>query len=673
MVDVPVSFTSFERRFAGLPAAVLKNRFFEESPAMAKGSAMLARPGTEDVASFGTGPLRSFYSLPGLFGGALFAVSGDALYRYNADGTTIPIAGKVFGTGNVSMTGVAGAGYERLFLADGTLLQLYQGGSHASGVLTATSQVSDGDSIRIGSTHYRWVDTVVNGSGTLADPFRVKIGPTLADSLGNMVKAIGFSGISGVDYSANIGGQNSEVTAVSDATTLTVTARSDLTDGNLLVTAITAGGAGFGTRFVAVASSGTGDRVMTSDNGILWTIRTSAADSGWQTVVWAAQLGLFVTVANAGAGNRVMTSPDGITWTGRAESVANNWQSVAWSPQLGLFAAVASTGTGNRVMTSPDGITWTTRATPADNGWISVAWAPELGLFCAVAFSGAGNRVMTSPDGINWTVRISAADNSWASVAWSPQLGLFAAVASTGTGNRVMTSPDGINWTMRTSAADNNWNEVEWSAELGLFIAVAGLPGAGNRVMTSPDGIAWSIRTSAADNNWMSVVSAHDGGLTWGAATLTGGGVHALSGVAVPDGQPPVSVATLKSYIIVAIGSTDRFYWVNPGNVTIDALSFATAESQPDDVIDATVTGDNVWFVGEGTTEVWYATGDSAAPFAPVGGRVYDRGAIDGTMVNVKGVVFLVGQDHVVYAIGGGAERVSNHGVEEMIRLALGA
>ena len=36
MVDVPVSFTAFERRHAGLPPAVLKNRFFEETPTQQK-------------------------------------------------------------------------------------------------------------------------------------------------------------------------------------------------------------------------------------------------------------------------------------------------------------------------------------------------------------------------------------------------------------------------------------------------------------------------------------------------------------------------------------------------------------------------------------------------------------------------------------------------------------
>jgi hypothetical protein len=127
-----------------------------------------------------------------------------------------------------------------------------------------------------------------------------------------------------------------------------------------------------------------------------WTIRTSAADNNWRAIAWSPELGLFAAVADTGTGNRVMTSPDGVTWTIRTSAADNNWAAIAWSPELGLFAAVAYTGTGNRVMTSPDGVTWTIRTSAADNNWAAIAWSPELGLFAAVAPSGTGNRVMTN-------------------------------------------------------------------------------------------------------------------------------------------------------------------------------------------------------------------------------------------------------------------------------------
>ena len=246
--------------------------------------------------------------------------------------------------------------------------------------------------------------------------------------------------------------------------------------------------------FVAVANTGTGDRVMTSPDGINWTARSSAADNDWTSVTYGN--GLFVAVAQYGAGNFVMTSPDGINWTARSSAVNTQWRSVTYGN--GLFVAVASSGTGDRVMTSPDGINWTSRTSASDNYWRSVTYGN--GLFVAVASSGTGDRVMTSPDGINWTARSSAADNDWISVTYGN--GLFVAVASSGTGDRVMTSPDGINWTSRTPTRVNSWTSVSYGNS--LFVAVS-IDGTGDRVMTSPDGINWTARSSAADNSWRSV------------------------------------------------------------------------------------------------------------------------------------------------------------------------
>jgi predicted RecA/RadA family phage recombinase len=250
--------------------------------------------------------------------------------------------------------------------------------------------------------------------------------------------------------------------------------------------------------FVAVAQTGTGNRVMTSPDGITWTIRTSAADNNWNAVTYGNDL--FVAVAGTGTGNRVMTSPDGITWTIRTSAADKSWSTVTYGN--GLFVAVANSTTGNRVMTSPDGITWTLRTSPADYNWLAVTYGN--GLFVAVATSGTGDRVMTSPDGITWTLRTSAADNGWRGVTYGN--GLFVAVSFDGAGNRVMTSPDGITWTIRTSAANNNWFGITYGN--GLFVAVAST-GTGDRVMTSPDGINWTAQTSAADNTWIGITYAN--------------------------------------------------------------------------------------------------------------------------------------------------------------------
>ncbi len=246
--------------------------------------------------------------------------------------------------------------------------------------------------------------------------------------------------------------------------------------------------------FVAVSNTGTGNRVMTSPDGITWTIRTSAADNTWYSVTYGN--GLFVAVGGFGTGNRVMTSPNGITWTIRTSAADNTWYSVTYGN--GLFVAVTSSAADNRVMTSPDGIVWTVRTGTVDNSWNAVTYGN--GLFVAVASSGTGNRVMTSPDGITWTPRTSAADSGWQSVTYGN--GIFVAVARSGTGNRVMTSLDGITWNGYTAAVANIWYSVTYGN--GLFVAVA-QSGTGDRVMTSLDGITWNSRTSATDRVWSSV------------------------------------------------------------------------------------------------------------------------------------------------------------------------
>ncbi len=253
--------------------------------------------------------------------------------------------------------------------------------------------------------------------------------------------------------------------------------------------------------FCSVSQSGTGNRVMTSPDGITWTTRTSAADNQWLNIIWISELFLFVAISTNGTGNRVMTSPNGITWTTRTSAADNSWYGITWSPELKLIVVVGSSGSGNRIMTSPDGITWTTRTSPSDIQWRAVAWSSELGLFAAVSASGINNRIMTSIDGINWTIRTSPADIAWRSVVWSPQLRIFCACADEATTNSIMTSPDGINWTLQTTPSQQLHNVI-WCPEIRTFVAVA-RTGTNNRILTSYDGITWTNRTTPVDKNWL--------------------------------------------------------------------------------------------------------------------------------------------------------------------------
>jgi hypothetical protein len=258
--------------------------------------------------------------------------------------------------------------------------------------------------------------------------------------------------------------------------------------------------------FVAVAASGTGNRVMTSPDGITWTARTSAADNAWQSVCWSPSLYLFVAVASSGTGNRVMTSPDGITWTSRTSAADNSWLSVCWSPVRKIFVAVSlAPTTADAVMTSPDGINWTSRQSAGNNNWESVCWSTEKGIFVAVSSYVALPLVMTSPDGIAWTAQTASNARSWTAVCWSQEKALFVALAANSASATVMTSPDGVNWTSRDAPNEQTWSDVCWSPSRSLFVAVANDYASGYRAMTSPDGIAWTAQATPADNAWSAV------------------------------------------------------------------------------------------------------------------------------------------------------------------------
>jgi len=254
--------------------------------------------------------------------------------------------------------------------------------------------------------------------------------------------------------------------------------------------------------FVAVARTGTGNRVMTSPDGITWTARATPIDHFWSSVTFGN--GLFVAVAALGSvsGNRAMTSADGITWTLRVTPVDHVWSNVTYGNNL--FVAVADYGgvSGNRVMTSPDGITWSSRVTPANHYWKGVTYGN--GRFVAVGIPGdEGSPVMTSPDGISWTQGVTPADYSWRSVTFGN--GLFVAVAASGSGNRVMTSPDGLNWSLRLTPEDHGWESVTFGN--GIFVAVAEYVAVeGKRMMTSSDGIAWTSRVTTVQGSWTSVI-----------------------------------------------------------------------------------------------------------------------------------------------------------------------
>ena len=161
---------------------------------------------------------------------------------------------------------------------------------------------------------------------------------------------------------------------------------------------------------------------------------------------------------------------------------------------------------------------------------------------------------------------------------------------------------------------------------------------------------------------------------SWAAATLEGGGIHQLDGVETPDDVAMKSVVTLASHVIVVPANSQRFYWILPGEIIIDPLDFATAESEPDQIIEAVRVGDSVYMVGQSSTEVWYANAaatTTTSRFLRQQGLAFNQGGLEGTVVPIRTQLFVVAEDGVAYQIAGGPKRVSNNGIEERIRLGI--
>lgn len=163
--------------------------------------------------------------------------------------------------------------------------------------------------------------------------------------------------------------------------------------------------------------------------------------------------------------------------------------------------------------------------------------------------------------------------------------------------------------------------------------------------------------------------------IAWTAATLTGGGNPSFTQVQTPGDVGIISVAYIASYVVVVPaqgqGINGRFFWIQPGETTIDALDFATAERAPDPISGVVVFGDQFWLPGSTTTEAWYFTGNFDSPVLRVQGVVFDRGAWEGTAVQVKDSMIIVDNEGAVFQVQGGAKRISRPDVEERIREAI--
>lgn len=149
-----------------------------------------------------------------------------------------------------------------------------------------------------------------------------------------------------------------------------------------------------------------------------------------------------------------------------------------------------------------------------------------------------------------------------------------------------------------------------------------------------------------------------------------------LAPLPLPDDAPAngnvKDVDQLNGYAVL-LQPTGRFYWLVPGETTIDPLNFATAESLPDKAVAVRRLGDEFWIFGTQNVEVWQATGDQDAPFQRAAGRNFERGCISRDAVRrFDNTLVWIGDDYQVYRASSVPQVISDPGIAERIRKATG-
>lgn len=143
------------------------------------------------------------------------------------------------------------------------------------------------------------------------------------------------------------------------------------------------------------------------------------------------------------------------------------------------------------------------------------------------------------------------------------------------------------------------------------------------------------------------------------------------STIVMPGAEPVGGVAFINGYFVITVAGSDRFYWIAPGEVDPDPLSYATAERQADNLLGPFTLGDELWLFGGDSIEVWFPTTDADAPFQRANSRVYEKGGISrDAIVMADNTLWAIGADRVVYRFTPTPQRVSDYAIEEQLRLA---
>ena len=190
----------------------------------------------------------------------------------------------------------------------------------------------------------------------------------------------------------------------------------------------------------------------------------------------------------------------------------------------------------------------------------------------------------------------------------------------------------------------------------------------------------WAFTTIGTINSFTGPVSMADNGIVMYLVDGTDGWYSTLGSTSLTQQTSPGwmgadFVTYQDGYFIFNVPGTNQFYVTDLLATTINALNFASKETNPDNIVGILSDNRNLWLFGSQTTEVWYDAGNpTGSPFSIVQGGYIEVGcAAAFSVAKINNMIFFLGQDPrgkgIVYAISGyQPQRVSTHAVELAIQ-----
>ena len=157
-----------------------------------------------------------------------------------------------------------------------------------------------------------------------------------------------------------------------------------------------------------------------------------------------------------------------------------------------------------------------------------------------------------------------------------------------------------------------------------------------------------------------------------GALVCAGASLHSWNGatfatVSLPDSFNAIKVVEGASRFVVIRANSGRFYFTPPLAQTFDALDFATAESEADQLLDALFLDDILILFGKETVEFWPNTTDNNLPFQALEVRVLERGIRATGCATTLGSSFAWITDQNTVCLNDENGVISNPGIQERL------